>query len=142
MSDILAALKNHIATDGSLSELVGERVQYSTIPEGETFPVICMWCAGDNPVINLAGKSSNHTVSVFRLDIYSLRADTTRAIRAALLDRLNGFFGTMWAKAKGDDPAESVEVYSTIYLDGRSVDYKDKQKIYGWECEFEIAYKE
>lgn len=142
MADIFAALKNHLATDETIGALVGESIYQAMIPDGKAFPVICMWCASDHPVIGLSGASSNHTSGTYSIDIYAERADTARRLRKAVIDRLNGFTGVMFERAKGDEPAGQITVYSSIYENGRSVEYMDRVKIFGWETEFELSFSE
>ena len=132
------ALYHLLTNDARVNNIIAGRVFNMEIPEGIDYPAICMWCMVDSSVMALDGNLSKYAQPVWRFDCWSTSGAEVFKLRAAVLNCLQGYHGTVTI----DD--EELKIYGITFDGGRSVQFKDSAdtKVYGWELEMVVAYLE
>lgn len=142
MIDPEMAFQTLIAADPRFSEI--EAVIYTQeLPEGVTYPAICMWCLDDMPGQTFDGADGT-VEQTWRFDLYSPDYDQVKILRRIVKDALlfgNDDLTDGGKKVTLDDGVLSIQ--SSIWRGGRSVSFDDaNQHVHGWEVEIEFCVLE
>lgn len=138
MTHIEDALRVKLLSSSRVVALVGNRIFADDMPQGTTYPQICMWCLSDRPVISLSGESSKYAEPLYRFDCYAETRQAVKEMRAAVLACLLGFNGVITMPEGKDD----VTVYGITFIEGAAIEFVDKIRVFGWEIALQVPYLE
>lgn len=82
-----------LLADATLAALIGNRVQWDTLPQGSAQPSIVMYVISGVPDYTMQG-ASGYVQTRVQFDCRGMTAASARAVAEALETRLSGFRGT------------------------------------------------